>query len=777
MPAPPAPANHPQTDPTRTLSHSETAHALRALLYSSGALGAFSQMVGLQMAVFTGFALWVGATESNIAHFVSIASFASLAQLISSSLIISRIRHKKTFVILMGILFSLVRFLIVLIPLLSFSTLHVPLIGLLVGAGLVCWHFGAPVYVNWQAQLIPEDIRARFLGRQSISSLLTGIAASYFSGWYLDLFQDTDKYTGFLTIFAGASLLGVYAFLNMARVPFIQTEGDKTGGSLFTPFRDHRFRKLVLFFASWNFSWVLANPFYNVFMLKTLGINYTTVAVLTSLNLVGMVAGSKIAGGLTDRYGSKAVLQLLLLPAIFTPFLWVFNRPDNYILIPFAMFINGFIFSGSLVSVNALLFGLVPEGQSRTTYFASWSCTTFLAFAIGPLVSSTMVEAFEPIQFILLNYPVGNLQLVFLVSAAVMIVPNLLLRRVVDLKPTSPSELIGQVGRGNLVGYIFNSLVYDWAHSEQMRARAARRMGRSKSPMALEQLIKALEDASPEVRRQAARGLGEARSPEAVNALLGQLNNQESDIRSESIEALGNIGDPRVIDPLIDALDDPDTRVQISAVRALSEMSGEEASELLFWKFADQFDRTTFPTLADVLSHRRDLRMVRPTLERLANFQSPAIRLQLLNSICRALGAHGRFYRLISQDNLSRVQQLEDMLKQVRRTLQRTRAIKREVRHQAIARLDEVRKALDAGNTTHLALATRQLVENLETGIGTEAVQILGEETASQIGAIVLSIQTYLDHFDQNHNEDPADVFLIVILWCLSDTLNASGKP
>ncbi len=55
---------------------------------------------------------------------------------------------------------------------------------------------------------------------------------------------------------------------------------------------------------------------------------------------------------------------------------------------------------------------------------------------------------------------------------------------------------------------------------------------------------------------------------------------------------------------MIDALSDEDDRIQISAITALSKIGGDEVAELLFWKFADKFDRSTFPTLAEVLAEQ-----------------------------------------------------------------------------------------------------------------------------------------------------------------------------
>ena len=757
----------------QNLSFSATARGLRALIYTHSAWGAWAQMVSLQTAIFTGFALSLGATEASIAYFISIGSFSSLAQILSSTLLIHRIKRKKAFVMLMGCLHTLFRFSVVLVPLII-TTHHVPVIGALIGLGMVCWHSAGPIFSGWSAQIIPEDIRARFIGRQTIANLLAGIVASYAAGWYLDLFSDADKYTGFFTIFLLATLIGMGGFINLSRVPFAQQETSDQTGNLLVPFRNKQFRNLLLFFWVWNFAWSVSSPFYSVFMLKNLQISYSNVAILTSLFMAAMVIGSQLLSGLIDRYGSKAMLQILTIPSMLTPIFWVFNRPDFYWFIPLAMVLNGLIFSGMLVAVNALLYATVPKKGNRTTFFAGWSCAIFLAYAVAPLFGSALVEWFDTFHYQLAGYDIGNLQLVFLISAGLMIIPNFLLRTVQDNKGTTSRELLGQVGRGNLVGYLYNAVVFDWARTDTNRARALRKMGRSRSPMALDQLIQALSDPNPDVRRQAAHGLGEAGASEAINPLLDELRDQESDIRGEAAEALGKIGDHHVIDPLIEALDDEDTRVQISAIRALSDMGNAEARELLFWKFADRFDRTTFPTLADVLGAKRDLRMIRPTLERMQHFRSPAIRLQLLNAICRSLGARRRFYRLISQDPLTRASNLEELLKDTRQIIKKDRILPRSVRNQIHTHIESLHKAFDKGDIKTLLSTTQTLAEYIKKGIDQNTVEALGSDMASKIGAAILALQTFLDQVAQDETEETQTLFIIVILWSLAQALESA---
>lgn len=753
-----------------SLSHSETARALRAFILSSGMWGAWGQVIGIGTAVFTGFVLYLGATDAQVAYFVSIASLASIGQIISS-LIAPRIKHKKRFVFIVGMFEMCLRFAIVLAPLLLDGASTILFVGVMLGLALCCGHTVSPIYNDWLATIIPQDIRARFISRQTMANLLSGMAAAFAAGKYIDLFTEETRYAAFFTAFTIATVLGISGYINLMRVPFRENISDAPSNML-TAFRDTPFLKLLTFFLLWNFALGISSPFYSVFMLKTLHIDYATVAIFNSLFMGAMVIGYRILGGLVDRYGGKAILQILVPPCVLMPVLWVFNKTDFYYFIPLAMTLSGLIHAGILVSVNAILFGLLSDGRNKTTYFAAWSTAINMTYAVAPLLGSAFVAHFETTQFQWFQIPVGNLQLSFLATSAVLILPIFFLPTISDLKQTSPGELLNQVSRGNLLGYLYSALSFRWSWDETNRARAMRKMGQSRSPMALEQLIQALDDANPEVRRQAAQGLGEAKATQAIDHLIEELQDEESDIRTDAIEALGKIGDHTVIDHLIEALDDNDTRIQISAIRALAEMGSDEARELLFWKFADTFDRTTFPTLADVLGAKRDMRMVRPTLERLQHFRSPAIRLQLLNSVCRALGARRQFYQLVSQDNLERAESLEDILHDTQRAIRRAQLLQATHKNELQKLLKEIHTAFDTDQTERVFEHAQNLATYLEHNIDVETVEALGPEKAATLGAGVLAIKTYLS--TPNTAEEPAlrIVFCIVCLWCMGQALS-----
>ncbi|MDF0594263.1 HEAT repeat domain-containing protein [Methanotrichaceae archaeon M04Ac] len=128
------------------------------------------------------------------------------------------------------------------------------------------------------------------------------------------------------------------------------------------------------------------------------------------------------------------------------------------------------------------------------------------------------------------------------------------------------------------------------------RARAARALGASLHPMAVDPLIEALQDEDWGVRAEAAIALGEIGDAKAIDPLAKALLKDNFDpyhpneisgniqIRRSAAEALGKIGDKRAVQPLIEALKDESWHVRSTAAWALGEIGDPSAIEpLTYW--------------------------------------------------------------------------------------------------------------------------------------------------------------------------------------------------
>ena len=753
------------TEEETGLTRLEVNRGLRSFILSNGLFGAWSPCASLGAAAFTGYVLFLGADESFIPLLAGTASLLAILQLIAP-ILGKHIKNKKHFIVRFGLVEVLLRSATILIPVIFLPPAYLPALVVVIALGLVVQHSISPFHNTWIANTVPEKTRARFTSDQIIVSSIVAIIFGFFVGRFIDLYPEADKLEAFRWVFGVGAVIGAAAYLVLCRAPMArdakpQAEQISSMRLLVQPFMDTNFRRAVYFYGSWAFSTSVAGSLYSVFMLKWLGVSYTEIALFNAAFLVTSIVGYRAWASLIDRFGSKPVLQILLIPAALTPVLWVFNSPDNYYLIPVALFVAGIFFSGISVAVQPLLFGLLPEGERRPYYLSAWSAAVSIMSALGPFTGSFLVRVLRDVEFTIIDFPIRSLQIIFLISALLRFVPIVILRFVRDRSTLSSRGLLSQMLRGNLMTYLYNATVYNLATGEERRARAALALGRSGSPLAIEQLTHALADASPLVRRSAARALGESRLEAATPRLVQELIDGSSDIRPEAAEALGRLGHVSSVDPLIDALEDADARVRISAIRSLAEMGGPEVHELLYWHFSDQSDAVTFPTLVDVLSQLGDHRVVKPALQRLDEFSSAAIRLQLLNSACRALGAQGEFYRLLSLDDNRRVTVVGRLLARAAGVLTRSSVLDAAVRDRLKEACKELSQAYERERVDALEAAVQRIAAAVRDGLsgaGNEAFQVLS------VFLVIVALEDFLKCESRGEFGSAREIFLVVCL-------------
>jgi HEAT repeat protein len=88
----------------------------------------------------------------------------------------------------------------------------------------------------------------------------------------------------------------------------------------------------------------------------------------------------------------------------------------------------------------------------------------------------------------------------------------------------------------------------DWT----ARCNAARLLGQSRDPRAVDALLPDLEDSDWRVRRNAAQALGALRDRRAVGPLMSALNDRTMTVRQRAIVALGRIKDPQALPALLE---------------------------------------------------------------------------------------------------------------------------------------------------------------------------------------------------------------------------------
>ena len=134
----------------------------------------------------------------------------------------------------------------------------------------------------------------------------------------------------------------------------------------------------------------------------------------------------------------------------------------------------------------------------------------------------------------------------------------------------------------------FETLTADLHGSDWIkRCDAAKLLGQSHDPRAVDVLLPDLQDSDWRVRRNAAQALGGLKSPRAIPGLLEALKDRTATVRERAAVALGRIKDPQTIPALVKAvIEEKDSSFHVNegayqAVRKFGRIAGPHLVEEL----------------------------------------------------------------------------------------------------------------------------------------------------------------------------------------------------
>lgn len=122
----------------------------------------------------------------------------------------------------------------------------------------------------------------------------------------------------------------------------------------------------------------------------------------------------------------------------------------------------------------------------------------------------------------------------------------------------------------------------------QVRAAAARSLGRLEDARAVPGLITSLKDDDAKVRAAAADALSQFEDPRAIAPLTALLTDGNADVKQEALSALGNFEKGVPSAPIARLLDDPDADVRHQAVHLLGRIGDRSSAGAIAKLIRDQ---------------------------------------------------------------------------------------------------------------------------------------------------------------------------------------------
>ncbi len=408
----------------------------RALRHSIRDGMAFSVQAGGGETYFSAFALFLRATAPQVALLTTLPPLlGSLAQLFSAWL--GRYTGRKRIVLVGCSVQAALWLAIVLVPVLFYEHAVVALLVL-----LSLYHsannFAAPQWTSIMRDLVSERRRGRYFGHRTRLTTITTFGALVICGLILHALDTEGRtYAGFVVIFLIAF---VARSVSVYHLTFLH---EPPAGPSSTPDMhiEHWWRSLQdtgafhfsVYFALMNFAVAIGSPFFTVYMLRDLGLNYLEFTALTGTSVFVQFLSLHTWGRVADVYGNRLILMVTSASLPLVPLLWLLA--DNFwLLVAFQAF-SGLSWSGFTLSAGNLLYELVPTTR-RAAYVAFHNVGTATGVFLGAMVGAALVTVLPPrAVFFGSSGILSNLLYLFALSGAMRaIFATLLARRVRDFR-------------------------------------------------------------------------------------------------------------------------------------------------------------------------------------------------------------------------------------------------------------------------------------------------------------------------------------------------------
>jgi MFS family permease len=408
----------------------------------AGALGSsfFQLILGT---IFVGFALALGATNLQIGFLTAAMPLGGAAQLFAGSFIQRTGRRRQLFTLSYLASRSL-WVLVIALPFLPepWYRYRISLLFALLVISNILHAFGTNAWMSWMGDIMPADIRGRFLGtRQAITTAMasaSGLIAARFIDWWKAGIPpgSTEFFKGFAILFGIATVFGLTDILLFHFVPHPQVRRDARrvglGTMLLTPLADRNFRRFILTFCWWSVATGVAIPFFSVYLLRDLGLPYMVITLFELASGVVTIVMSYFWGRVVHLAGPKVILVTAFLLAGVAPWFYLCTSPTVIWPVLGAYVTGAMGWSAVYVLSMNLSIALSPQPQ-RPQYLAVYAAITGVVSSVSYVLGGWLAHQLAPLHFELWGFDVGNLQVLFVLSGvlrASCIIPTLMVRDV-----------------------------------------------------------------------------------------------------------------------------------------------------------------------------------------------------------------------------------------------------------------------------------------------------------------------------------------------------------
>ncbi len=448
----------------------------RSLNYSTRDGVCASVMSGVGDTYLGAFAIFLHATNSQIAFLAAVPQLLGACFQFVSVRVLEHLQRRKPLIIA-GVIGQAFTWLLILATPFVFDEGGVW--WLLMGATCyyILGHFLLPAWNSLMGDLVHPDQRGRYFGRRNRAISVAAFGALCVGGLILHQTERAGVVVwGFVLVFSFAlvaRLASAYYLSRMVEPLYVTRPEDRF--SLWQFLRDGRqtnFGRFVAYIGLTHFAVQVSAPMIVPYLLRDLHFTYFEFMVATAAVVVAQFLTLPWWGRSCDRFGNRQVLRLTgwLLPVL--PIFWL-TTTNVYGIIGIQL-LAGASWGGFALAMGNFLFDNVRPAkrpQCVAVYHSANAVGVFLGASLGGVLVLVLPQTLRlgGMQLDL----VSNLQLLFVISAVLRFAMSLkflpLLRETRDVAPFPAKELTARL----------------WVFSRQTSVRMAGTLGRAASVVIL----------------------------------------------------------------------------------------------------------------------------------------------------------------------------------------------------------------------------------------------------------------------------------------------------
>ena len=528
--------------------------------------------------------------KTQIGFLLSLVPYSGIVSLFLTGFVM-RLGLKRTFLIFFGIrnfLMSLILFTPLLMrlgPNAAFAWIAV-IMSLFALSRAIAMTAENP----WSQEVIPNSIRGKFSAVSTIVSGLCGMLSVAIAAHVIGHFEGIGR---FMWLIAAGTVAG---FLSTACKVFVpgglpSSDGSPIGERFIAirqTFLDANYRYFLCGLAMVTLGTASLFPFIPLFMKERIGLPAGQVVFLDIGGLTGTLLSCYLWGWTSDRYGSKPIMMTGLSILALLPILWFVMPRNSSLSLPIAMgiaFLGGTAGAGWGIGSGRYLFVSAVPTEKKMAYMAVFSAWTGLVAGTAPLLGGRLLDAGRAIEGKFLTFTIDTYTPPFIIYVLLLVGGMFVLRRIRGDGALPMVRFLGMFFQGNPLTALGSLVRYRLARDETDRVSITERLGESKNPLSINELIEALSDPSFNVRYEAIISIARMPpEPRLVDELVLVLGGNQPELSVAAAWALGKLGEKSAIIPLRETLLSEYPLLRARSARALATLGDVESIPfLLTW--------------------------------------------------------------------------------------------------------------------------------------------------------------------------------------------------